>query len=457
MANFFDDPKPQEEPRPGPQVPRGNYFDDPGPPAETEAERFNRPFGELKPYTPSPSERVANYASDLFRGLGADPYTAGKFGRGARDIAQLTPASIPLNVADAAHYTAQGDPTNAALSAIGVVPGAAIGKQAIANTARTLAPNFADSRLGEVFRAGPSSEQLMGRGGAQIQQFGNAPTVYSPGEARKFVNDTRKELASQGKYDMEGNRGVYKALDVLEEKANNKGLITRQDVDEFRAALSFLKKGPQAPTAMAAQSELYDAMKRTGDPLLQRGIENYGAGKRTEMVETILRNSERAKNPDVALGNQLRGKVQTLEQRPRGFTTEEVADLDKAREAGRLRERFGGALQNWGAGATLLGGTGGALLTMIGKMDPGTAVKTAIVPAAAAGAGSLLKASGGAARRAATEDVATKIAQRSPLFQETAAANAASGLTYPGSPAQDFVMRNAITQELIRRQRGETD
>ena len=91
--------------------------------------QFNQPFGELKPYTPSPSERIGQWASDLFRGAGADPYTAGKFGRGARDVLGLTPAGPLMAGADVQHYAGEGEYGKAALSAVGVLPGTSLARE----------------------------------------------------------------------------------------------------------------------------------------------------------------------------------------------------------------------------------------------------------------------------------------------------------------------------------------
>jgi hypothetical protein len=65
-----------------------------------------------------------------------------------------------------------------------------------------------------------------------------------------------------------------------------------------------------------------------------------------------------------------------------------------------------------------------------------------------------LRKGAGAARLGAAQEAADVVAQRSPLFLEQQAAAKANPIAMPGTPGQDWTMRNAIAQELLRRNNG---
>jgi hypothetical protein len=78
-------------------------------------------FGELRSYTPPPSERVGDLLQRGLMALGADTYSARHLGQGLRDLAQFSPLGIPLGVADFDHYARQGEIGNAILAALPVM------------------------------------------------------------------------------------------------------------------------------------------------------------------------------------------------------------------------------------------------------------------------------------------------------------------------------------------------
>lgn len=420
--------------------------------------QFNQPFGELKPYTPSPSERVGQWASDLFRGAGADPYTAGKFGRGARDVLMMTPAAVPIGGADIQHYTNQGDYGNAAMSALSVLPAGRLGGGAARDlaTPRNLPLNFAENPAREVLSA-PTSQQLLDKGASRFGEYRNAPVVYSPDSIAQLANDMKAKLASSGQYE-KAAPVTHEAIDVLLDKTKTRPLITPADIDEFRQATSVgSKKGESG--AMQARSMLYDHLDKTGNDALQKGVADYAAGKRGSIVDTILRKSANASDPERALTNQLRSTVESTTQRPRGFVPEEIAALDAAKTGSRGVRALEG-------GANALTG-GGGIVGALSRLTPistgmaylghavGGPVGGAIGFAAPGAAASAMRAGAGSLRRGAAEEAGNLVRQRSPMFQEAQAASDADPLYYPGTPAQNFVMRNAITQALINRQRGQ--
>lgn len=421
--------------------------------------QFNQPFGELKPYTPSPSERVGQWASDLFRGAGADPYTAGKFGRGARDVLGLTPAGPLMAGADVQHYAGEGDYGKAALSAVGVLPGTSLARSAVGegvNVATRIPLNFAENPAREVLSA-PTSQQLLDKGASRFGAYRNAPVVYSPDSIAQLANDMKAKLASSGQYE-KAAPVTHEAIDVLLDKTKTRPLITPADIDEFRQATSVgSKKGESG--AMQARSMLYDHLDKTGNDALQKGVADYAAGKRGSIVDTILRKSANASDPERALTNQLRSTVESTTQRPRGFVPEEIAALDAAKTGSRSVRALEG-------GANALTG-GGGIVGALSRLTPistgmaylghavGGPVGGAIGFAAPGAAASAMRAGAGSLRRGAAEEAGNLVRQRSPMFQEAQAASDADPLYYPGTPAQNFVMRNAITQALINRQRGQ--
>jgi len=471
MANFFDDEPVRTPAQPtgvdpgavdpyAPQpraAPPGNFFDDektpsaaPSTAAAPAPTEFNRPFGELKSRVPSWSEYFAGKGSDILGALGADPYTATRLSKGVLSSAQLfPPIGAAVAGADVAHYAGQGEPGKAALSAIGVAPAAPYAR-GVLQEARTLAPNFADTAKGELLRRAPTGEQLMTKGAGGFEEYRNLPMTYSQQNAQQLVTDLRGVLANKT---TEGNKITTEAVDKFADKVKNKPFITPKDIDDLRVLTSdATKKGESA--AMPVRSAIYDHLQRGGDTTMKTAVENYGAGKRAEIVETILSKAERAKNPDVALSNQLRSGVQRLEQRPRGFTDKEIEALDRARAGSR------GVRTAEGAASALTGsplGLGGQISvpTAAGALGfhmfgpPGAAL--AGVPSSVAFA---LRKGAGAARLGAAQEAADVVAQRSPLFLEQQAAAKANPIAMPGTPGQDWTMRNAIAQELLRRNNG---
>jgi len=463
MANFFDDEPvrtPAEPtgvdpaaispyaPQPRP-APTRNFFDDERAPA-SQATEFNKAFGELKPRVPSWSEYLAGKGSDVLSALGADPYTATKLSKGVLSSAQLfPPIGAAVAGADVAHYAGQGEPGKAAVNAIGVLPAAGYARGAMQGT-KILGPNFADTAAGEVRRVAPTGEQLMRSGSAGFEEYRNAPITYSNANAQQLVSDLRNVLASKT---TEGNRITTEAVDKFAEKVKNQPFITPKDIDDLRVLTSdATKKGESA--AMPVRSKIYEHLEQGGDTTMKRAVADYGAGKRAEIVETILSKAERAKNPDVALSNQLRSGVQRLEQRPRGFTGEEISALDAAREGSRgvraaegAANVVGGSFMGLPGQLSVPSAAAGAGVAMFGPA--GTALGA--VPPAAAWA---LRKGAGAARLSAAQEAANTVAQRSPMFQSAQAAAEANPIAMPGTPGQSLAVRNAIAQELLRRQNG---
>ena len=452
------------------------------PAAPAAAPQFNQPFGELKPYTPSWSEWIGNKLQDVGMAAGADPYAAGHLGHGVRDVLMASPAGVPVAAADVGFYSGKGDYGNAALNALSLIPAARLGgavARGEATTARNLPLNFAENPAAE-FRPSPSSEQLTKSGASGFQTFRSSGQEYPPADIAALANDMKTQLNAKGQYEKAAPL-AHDAIDVLANKAQNNPTITAPDLDELRLALSQSgKKGE--PGGQIGKSVLYDYLKSTGDTTMERAVGDYGAGARGKIVDTILSKAARSNDEARALAAQTRSQVQSLEQRPRGFTGEEVGALDTAREGSptvRGLETASNVIGGTNVAGKLvrasLAGGGGFLGFGIG----GPAA--ALVPESASWA---LRTGAGSLRRSGVEEAGNLVRQRSPMYETAKASGyagvepAASGpapsyygpgaapgggtppisplrLKDPSTPAQSFVMRNAIAQALLNKYRGQ--
>lgn len=480
MGLFDDDRPPVREPDRAPEPSRGRFDDEPSSAPSPPPVVPNKPFGELKPYTPSWREWIGNKGQDALMALGADPYVAGHLAHGVRDIGMATPLGVPVSGLDVQHYAGQGQYGQAAVNALGLVPAGPVGRAAVTEgtgLAKRLPTNFGEATgpntitsegkisdilsnyPREVFSRppeAPSSRALQGKGSAGFQDYRDTGAPHTNPSIAALAADMKTALNKAGNYDLPGASNVsHGAIDKLLEKTKTQPFITAQDLDEFRLATSAASKKGDAG-AMQARSLLYDYLNKTGDTKMATAVSDYGAGKRGEIVDTVLSKSASRADPDKALANQLRSTVEKLDKRPRGFNEAEVEALDAAREGSRgVRALEGGAnlLVGQGAsGAIMRGGPISAGMGYVGNMfggPVGGAIGFAL-PGTAAGA---MRMGAGSARRGAAEAAGDLVRQRSPLYQEMQAASARDPLYYPGVPSQNFVMRNAITQAIIDRNR----
>lgn len=289
----------------------------------------------------------------------------------------------------------------------------------------------------------PTSEDLLASGTAGFEKYRGSNQIYPSQDVAQFAKDAKKALTASGHYADNTGEAAHGAYDVLLEKTKAQPFITAPDMDELRLALSNARGDSGA---MQGRSLLYDYLKKTGDTTMSDAVADYAAGKRGQIVDTILRKSEQAKNPDVALANQLRSGAESIRTRPRGFQDSELAALDAAREGSRTVRGLEGS-------ANLL--TGNTLPTVLGRGVPiasaagtagfalggpvGAAVGAAVPTTVASG----MRMGAGALRRGAVEDAGNLVRQRSPLFREQVA-------------GQDLVptmtTKDAITNALLRMQ-----
>lgn len=287
----------------------------------------------------------------------------------------------------------------------------------------------------------PSSQELLDKGIAGFKEYRGSNQTYPSQSIEQLANDIRKNIVSSGQY--KGAAPLtHDALDVLLAKAKNQPFITAADLDEFRLATGVASKKGESG-AMQARSDLFNHLESTGDKTMRDAVQNYGAGSRGQIVDTILRKAEDAKNPGRVLDTQVNRQAESIRTRPRGFSDEELAALEAAKPVGRTREAAanlitGNSLPSvLGRGVPITGAAGAAGFALGGPV--GAAIGSAIPGTVAGG----LKMSANAARKGAVEDVGQLVRQRSPLFRE----QVASQDLVPTMPARD-----AITNALLRMQ-----
>jgi hypothetical protein len=86
--------------------------------------RYNRPFGELKPATYTPTQRIGNVVSDALMGLGMQPYTANDLTSRVGKVLGLSPLGIGGSTLDLIDAKRRDDFPGAVMAAAGMIPGA---------------------------------------------------------------------------------------------------------------------------------------------------------------------------------------------------------------------------------------------------------------------------------------------------------------------------------------------
>ena len=287
----------------------------------------------------------------------------------------------------------------------------------------------------------PESQELLDKGAAGFKEYRGSGKIYPTPGIENLVTETRKGLVGSGQY--KGAAPLtHDALDVLLAKTKSQKNITAADLDEFRLATGVASKKGESG-AMQARSDLFKYLEGTGDTVMRDAVQNYAAGSRGQIVDTILRKAEDAKNPGRVLDTQVNRQAENIRTRPRGFSDAELAALEAAKPVGRGRETAANVITGnslpsiLGRGLPITAGASAAGFTFGGPV--GAAIAGS-VPGAVAGG---LKMSANAARRGAVEDVGQLVRQRSPLFREQVA-------------GQDLIptmtKKDAITNALLRMQ-----
>jgi hypothetical protein len=86
--------------------------------------RLNQPFGELKPATYTPTQRVGNFAADALMSLGMQPYTANDLTSRVGNVLGLSPLGVFGSALDLIDAKRRDDLPGVAMAAAGMIPGA---------------------------------------------------------------------------------------------------------------------------------------------------------------------------------------------------------------------------------------------------------------------------------------------------------------------------------------------
>jgi len=94
--------------------------------------KLNQPMGSITPTTPTPTERVGNYARNAMVDMGANPQVASHLTEGVGNILQATPLGIPASVEDFMEAKNKGDYLGASIAGLGFLPGVGPEAKAVA-------------------------------------------------------------------------------------------------------------------------------------------------------------------------------------------------------------------------------------------------------------------------------------------------------------------------------------
>lgn len=86
--------------------------------------QFNKPFGELKPATFTPTQQIGYAAADVLTALGLQPYTANDLSRRIGNLLGLTPLGVVGSALDLIDAKRRDDFPGAVTAAAGLIPGA---------------------------------------------------------------------------------------------------------------------------------------------------------------------------------------------------------------------------------------------------------------------------------------------------------------------------------------------
>jgi hypothetical protein len=315
----------------------------------------------------------------------------------------------------------------------------------------------------------PTWQQLVEKGGAQLENFSKAPVRYNPEHAVALAQRIENDLVKDGVFAHEAP-GIYAALTRLR---NNVPPHPGDEVIFNPASLHSLRKNiaEQFGKPTESQHGVGVAFRHVNDFIanppkgavlagpateaareFERGLGNYAAGMRAKELESIKRTADlraSSANSGQNVDNSLRGRIAShvLDARKvKGYTPEEIAMLE-AVPVGTIANNI-----KRGAG-NVLGGGGGLGATATGAAAYGIGNLFGLGPAASAAAGvvapvvgGLLKRSAGKSTQEALDEASTILRQRSPLFEAQP--------KYPGAPADPMRDRMARTLMQLEAQAG---
>jgi hypothetical protein len=330
-------PAPDEESTPTNRPAGGSRYDTPTTPAylAPPVRKPGQPFGELRARDPlSWTDYLKEKAQEGLMALGAEPYKAGRVGRGLVDIGRtVTPMGAVLSAADLPFHAGRGQFGEAASDVVGAIPffgsasRAARGAPQVAQIQAAYAPPpwARVESPGEVVAINkgarswvtPSTGELSGRGipgdpilGAAQQQYDairNAPVAYHQNVGPRLAAHIQSHIESPAgrSFNEASAPGVYTTIDRnLNAWQSHGGPVTASDMETLRQQLRGLSGTANAPGQGVAGRLAADQIEQFmlapprgavvwGTPEAQAELRanvaaargNYRAGETAETVE----------------------------------------------------------------------------------------------------------------------------------------------------------------------------
>jgi hypothetical protein len=470
MGNIFDEfDKPPEQrtlppqyapPVAAPAAPTApNVFDQFDAPSQPPAvapggidwSQINKPLGELKPATSSPTQQLTGGIQDfLLAHTNASPYNASKLANIATTGASMVPVlGSAMSGVDLPYDVGRGAYGHAALDVLGLAPGGLALKR-IVRGAPTIP--MADVPKLDLSLVGPSGtpgvDTLKTAVTKSYDAVRNSPVVYHPSAIDDLVSEARIALTKRGLNPVKAP-STFSILDTAGAPKPPGAIVTPDDFDTLRQQLRGGVPGTQDKLAGGLAIELLD--RRMANPLPQHIISgtrqdisdlgrnlsdargNYRALATAKAVEGKIDTSAikaAITNSGGNLDNTTRQYLASLvttkagQRAIPGATAAEKQAIEDAAKGDWLTnaQRYGGKLLGGGGGLGqfVASSTGGGIGTTLAHMfgaDPVTATGIgALSSGAAFGGGVALRASADARTRLAAENVADMIRRNSPEY-----------------------------------------
>ncbi len=154
---------------------------------------YNRPTGELRAATFTPTQRIGYLASDALMGLGMKPYTANDLTSRVGNVLGLTPLGVAGSALDLIDAKRRADLAGAAIAAAGMIPGGRGGGRAAKGLAMDL-----ESRLARAKEMGFFTQMPLYHGsGSAFDAIKSVPTD-APGRVLPGVSlSSNPEIANE--------------------------------------------------------------------------------------------------------------------------------------------------------------------------------------------------------------------------------------------------------------------
>lgn len=224
---------------------------------------------------------------------------------------------------------------------LGGVAGALVGGVGATSAARKF-QEMAAAR--NAAKAIPSGEDLLKSGSAGFDAVKASDAVIKPSSVEQMAKDIKTELLNDGKHPtIEGQAGLFNALDRLEAMGASGGGVTPKDMEVIRKNLVGMKKSLDPSAAGAARQATNSFMEKYSNlgqsdllngsnpfPTLRNAVGDWAAGSRSETIKGKMNLADlNAGSPVGALDSGATGQAlqRTMKQlaRPRNNTNVPVA------------------------------------------------------------------------------------------------------------------------------------